>query len=60
MYLAQAQPDIRLTENLLSLISGSQKISLVKIIFMPNIINSNNKCIRFIVFFRLKLLFMFG
>ena len=32
MYLAQAQPEIRLTENLLSLNSGSQKISLVKII----------------------------
>ena len=35
MYLAQAQPDFRLTEKFLSLSSGSQKIYMVKIIFMP-------------------------
>ena len=31
MYLAQAQPDFRLTENFLSLNSGSQEIAIVKI-----------------------------
>ena len=33
MYLAQAQPDFRLTENLLSLKSGSQKLLVQKKVF---------------------------
>ena len=36
MYLAQAQPDFRPTENFLSLNSGSHKIAMVKIILLPN------------------------
>ena len=35
MKTAQAQPDFRLTENLLSLNSGSVNISMVNIILMP-------------------------
>ena len=51
MYLAPSQPDIRLTENLLSLNSGSQKISLVKIIMMyySDIVINHNYILYYVV-----------